>query len=215
MISSGQLSLICGSGWLSIPYKLCLYFHQVVILNCFGLALQSSYTNIKCFKNLEKIKIKMTYSKISFFHISGSELIIFYLCSGEKPETMDPDSFKLKNLQVVMILLTLVNLSILIYIQFRKMKMSMMDSETVVQSIRAYATDPHNKSDFLTVLFGTTALFLTTICLSYFNLVDPNLLNTYPKYLLLHAFRFGWPVFLSFIMICLGFYWKKSFSRIL
>ncbi len=147
-----------------------------------------------------------------YFYFSGSELIIFYLCSGEKPEAMDPDSFKLKNTQAIVIVCTVTNLLILGYIQFRKVKISMIDTQTVAQSIRVYATDPHNKSDLVTVLIGTSVLLVTTICLSYFNLVGPTALNTYPNYLLLHAYRFGWPVFISFIAISLKFYWQKTSS---
>ncbi len=141
-------------------------------------------------------------------------MIIFYLCSGTKPEKMSPDSFKLKNLQIILAIFIMVNVTLLSYIHFKKIKMSMKDTDTVVQSIRVFATDPLNKSDFLTLAIGTFIFLLTAICLSFFNLVDPSALNTYPTYLFLHVYRFGWPIFVSIIMISLAFQSQKKVSRV-
>lgn len=157
----------------------------------------------------------MEFSQFNIFTVfSGSELIVFYLCSGERPEELDKDSVKIKIIQVVLGLFSLVNITVLCYIQVEKAKMSNVSTETVVESVAAFTSDPHNKLELLIVGISCFFLALTAIANSYFNYVDPKSLNVYPHSAILHAFRFGWPLFGASLAIILGYYKKPRFDNV-
>jgi len=117
---------------------------------------------------------------------------------------MDRDSFKLKCTQVIFVIFSIVNVSILIYTQVKKIKMSNVKPKTIAESVRMLTSDPHNKSELLAVAIGCFLLVFTTIFLSFFNLIEPKYLNLNPYSSILHSFQFGWPLFGAFVVIVLG-----------
>jgi len=117
---------------------------------------------------------------------------------------MDRDSFKLKCIQVIFVIFSIVNVSILIHIQVEKVKMSNVQPKTIAESVRMLTSDPLNKSELLTIAMASFLLIFTAIFVSFYNLIEPKFLNMQPYTAILHAHRFGWPLFAAFVLIVLG-----------
>jgi len=84
---------------------------------------------------------------------------------------MDRDSFKLKCIQVIFVIFSIVNVSILIHIQVEKVKMSNVQPKTIAESVRMLTSDPLNKSELLTIAMASFLLIFTAIFVSFYNLI--------------------------------------------